>query len=307
MNDLERLLKRTISATSLASILLFSSLAEAQESEPDASEIYDVNPAARLGVLGVNALGNGLLCGVVGVANQRNFFQDAGKCMAAGTLQYLGMEMGMHNVPVLPGVGLRVVETGTSIIENTLAGREPFERLQYEIGPSLFQIDLKEKNVNFYWRIAPIIGSIHNVALGNEVNWFDTFSYQTLVFNADVNLSAENRLMGLTTGNVMFYDPKYPDIAAHEFNHVLQYVRFRPAQLVVPEQLSFLEDTLHYRLGEDAALLFFYGINMSGCAARDNDPLCDKHWWNLLEAESYIMQTAHEEYEPESVYWKNKK
>ena len=32
------------------------------------------------------------------------------------------------------------------------------------------------------------------------------------------------------------------------------------AQLLVPEKLSILEDTFHYRLGEDAASLMFWGL-----------------------------------------------
>ncbi len=270
----------------------------AQRNDQPPSFIGKIDPAARVGVLGANVGLNGIICGITAAAAGRNFLKDTGQCMAAGTLQYMGMEMGMHDTPVLPGIGLRVVETGTSIIDNTLAGREPFERLQYELGPALFQIDLKNKGLDAYWRISPAAGIIYNTVEGNEFNWFETFSYQTFIFNKDTNANALNPDVGLTIGNIIFYDPKYPDIKAHEFNHALQYVRFRPAQLLVPKPLSFLEDTLHYRAGEDVANVFFYGVSRIGCAAINDAPYCERHWWNLLEAESYTMQTGYENYSP---------
>ncbi|MEK6905196.1 MAG: hypothetical protein AABX24_02230, partial [Nanoarchaeota archaeon] len=275
----------------------FSTPALAQRNDPSPTYIGKIDPAARLAVLGTNVGLNGIICGITAAVERRNVLKDTGQCMAAGTIQYMGMEMGMHDAPVLPGIGLRVVETGTSIIDNTLAGREPFERLHYEFGPALFQIDLKNKGLDTYWRISPAAGIIYNTARGNELNLFETFSYQTFIFNKDTDANALNPDVGLTIGNIIFYDPKYPDIKAHEFNHVLQYVRFRPAQLLVPEPLSFLEDTLHYRAGEDVANVLFYGIGKIGCAAIDDVPSCERRWWNLLEAESYTMQTAYEKHQ----------
>ena len=305
----EKLLKGALPAVGLASTLLFPSSAQAQEYDP--YKIGYVDPTARLGVLAVNVGVNGLLCGVVGAINERNFFKDARKCMIGGTFQYVGMEMGMHDVPALPGVGLRFVETGTSIIENTLAGREPFERLHYELGPLLYQINFKENGVDgveTYWRITPVIGLVANFVQGHRLNWPETFSYQTFMFNFDSVAELDNPVTsftsangienpkrGYTLGNVMVYDQKYPAIAAHEFDHVLQYVRFRPAQLLVPESLHFLEDTLHYRAGEDAASLFFHGTNNLECVIT-KDPYCQMHWWNVAEAEAYVMMTGHEKY-----------
>ncbi len=294
----ERLLELLFPALVSTAAVAISKPALAQITNPEPTFINKIDPAARVGVLGVNVGINGLICGITAAVEERDVLKDVGQCMAAGTIQYMGMEMGAHDVPVLPGIGLRVVETGTSVIDNTLAGREPFERLHYEFGPALFQIDLKNKEFGTYWRIGPVVGIIYNIVQENELDWFETLSYQTFVFNRDTNANVLNPTVGITVGNIMYYDPKYPDIKAHEFNHVLEYVRFRPAQLLVPKPLSFLEDTIHYRVGEDATSLFFYGIGKIGCIARSEDPYCERHWWNLLEAESYIMQTAHEKYRP---------
>lgn len=294
----KKVLNTLFSLLAAAATAAVSTPASAQKNDPSPTYIGKIDPAARLAVLGTNVGLNGIICGITAAVEKRNILKDTKQCMAAGTLQYMGMEMGMHDTPVLPGIGLRVVETGTSIIDNTLAGREPFERLHYELGPALFQIDLKNKGLNTYWRISPAAGIIYNTVQGNELNWFETFSYQTFIFNKDTDVNALNPNVGLTIGNIIFYDPKYPDIKAHEFNHALQYVRFRPAQLLVPEPLSFLEDTLHYRAGEDVANVFFYGIGQIGCAAIDGVPNCERRWWNLLEVESYTMQTAHEKYSP---------
>src|SRR3989344_5481114 len=120
--------------------------------------ITSIDPSARAAVFGVNVGINGLVCGITAAVEKRNVLQDVSKCMAGGVIQYVGMEMGMHDVPVLPGVGLRVVETGTSLVENTLAGREPFEHLHYGLAPlfpGLLQIDTKKKDIAYYWNVAP--------------------------------------------------------------------------------------------------------------------------------------------------------
>ncbi len=294
MNALEKWLKMLLPFTAVASI---SSTSNAQMPD-DPSYIGDVDPAARLGVLGVNVGLNGLICGIVAaVEERREIFKDIGQCMGGGMMQYAGMEIGMNNIPVLPGIGLRAVETGTSIIDNTLAGREMFEHLYYEFGPALFRIDTKNKGFDFYWRVAPVIGLLYNYTENNELNWLDSFSYQTFVFNSHAPVTPAEPQTGLAIGNIMMYNTEYPGTKAHEFNHVLQYARFRPAQLLVPEKLSILEDTFHYRLGEDAVSLMFWGVEEIGCITAGNQ-YCSRRWWNLLEAESYTMETGYGQYKP---------
>ena len=58
---------------------------------------------------------------------------------------------------------------------------------------------------------------------------------------------------------------------------------------------------LHLRLGEDVALYTFWAVKDIGCAARDSEPLCERRWWNLLEAEAYTMETGNEQYQPETL------
>lgn len=294
MAPLDKVLKMLLPFAAVASL---PSASKAQMPD-DPSYIGDIDPAARLGVLGVNVGLNGLICGIVAaVEERREIMRNVGQCMAGGMLQYAGMELGMNDIPVLPGIGLRVVETGASIIDNTLADRELVEHLHYEFGPALFKIDTKNKEFDFYWRVAPTIGLFYNYAENNELNWADSFSYQTFVFNSRTPVTPAEPQVGLTIGNIMMYKTEYPDSKAHEFNHVLQYVRFRPAQLLVPEQLSWLENKLHYRLGEDAVSFMFWGIEETSCFAADNK-YCSRRWWNLLEAESYTMQTAYGQYRP---------
>lgn len=292
MSPLEKFLKMLPPFVAIASI---SSVSKAQTPD-EPSFIGDINPAARLGVLGVNVGINGLICGIVAaVEERRDILKNTSQCMAGGVLQYAGMEIGMHDIPVLPGIGLRTVETGTSIIDNTLAGREPFEHLHYEFGPVLFKIDTKNKEFDFHWRFAPVIGLFYNFTDNNELNWIDSFSYQTFVFNSHTPATPAEPLKGLAIGNIMMYKTEYPESKSHEFNHVLQYARFRPAQLLVPKSLSFLEDKLHYRLGEDAVSLMFQGVKEIACVATDYN-YCSRRWWNLIEAESYTMQTAYGQY-----------
>ena len=287
--------------TTLPLIGLVSTL----NTSPAAAQEYQSDPAARLWVLGINVVGNSLICGVVAAAEGRDMLNDVGQCFGGATLQYIGMEMGAHDVPVLPGFGLRTVETGTSIIENTLIGRKPFEQLQYELGPMLYQINLKEKEVGVYWRAAPIAGFIYFAAQGYELSWPETFSRQTFVFHAPSILKGEDQERGIIVyntgraiGNVMSYDSRYPEFGAHEFMHVLQYARFRPAQLLVPKSLDFFENTLRYRMAEDAVSGIFWGVGEIGCASLHFNVTCDKHWWNLRESEAYIMPTAHKKYDP---------
>lgn len=272
--------------------------------ETKASIIYRPDHAARMGVLGVNVVGNSLLCGIIAAANGRDVLKEAGQCFGGATLQYLGMEMGAHDVPVLPGFGLRTVETGTSIIENTLAGREPFEQLQYELGPMLYQFNLKNGDVDMYWRATPIAGFIYFTTQGYDFNWADSFSHQTFTFHStDIQdndgKDEDTSVGGMTIGNVMVYKSQKPAMGAHEFTHVLQYTRFRPAQLLIQEMdlmpLNFIENTLRYRMAEDLVSGIFWGAGAIGCASIEDNYECTKRWWNLLEAEAYIMQTATEE------------
>ncbi len=249
--------------------------------------ISHVDPAAHAAVFGVNVGINGLICGTVAAIERRDVLKDTAKCVFGAGVQYVGMELGMQNVPVLPGMSLRIVETGTSIIDNTLTGRNAFDKLYYEIGPMLFEIDTRKEHdhFNWYWRALPIAGLITNIAQENSFNIADTLSYQTFSFNTSIVNGAD----GYTLGNIMAYSDRWSFVRAHEFNHVLQYVRFRPFEHVFP---NFLQDKAHWRIGEDILTGTMY-IPLLVCAAAGEQG-CGRRWWMLTEAESYIMQTADE-------------
>ena len=300
---IEKLVKTII--PTLGIVLTTSLTANAQSHNDDVDEdtlIVAPDPAGRAAVLGINMGINGLVCGIAAAVEERNILQDAGKCMAGGAIQYAGMEMAMHDAPVLPGVGLRVVETGTSIVENTLAGREPFEYLHYSLAPvfpGLLQIDTKNQELDFYWNIMPWVGLTYNAAAGNDFDILQSLSYQIYVFDSKKD---DFGRVGATFGNIMNYDHDKPhNIAAHEFAHVLQYTRMRPAQQLIPQQVDFVEKILHLRLGEDLAAYSFWAAKDIGCIARDWEPLCERRWWNLLEAEAYTMETGNEQYKPETL------
>lgn len=270
-----------------AIVLTASAPAEAQEQ--DANEfsfglIDQVSPSARAAVFGVNAGINAIICSTAAAIEKRDFLEDGAKCLLGGSIQSLGMEIGMYNRPIVPGLAMRIVETGTSIIDNTLAGRDIFDRLQYEIGPVLFEIDSTTAEVSAYWRALPIAGIIGNLVLGNQLNIEDTLSYQTFTFNTIKNAN----INGYTLGNIMSYDPNVSTyVRAHEFNHVLQYVRLRPAEQLFPEFLRF---NAHWRIGEDLLTGMIYApLLLCSAAGKDN---CGRRWWNLTEVESYIMETG---------------
>ena len=95
---------------------------------------------------------------------------------------------------------------------------------------------------------------------------------------------------GCEYANVMTYDPKSEHTLAHEFNHTLQYVRFRPAQEYMPAEIGFLKDKAHLRIGEDTASLLF-NIPIAVCTLTE-ETSCGRRWWNPTEVESYAMETA---------------
>ncbi len=281
------------SGVAIASALTLSSTADAQQELP-VGYIKEIDPLARIAVLGTTVVSNGILCSITAAAKKRNILPEAGQCMGAGLIQYMGMELGMYDVPVLPGMALRIVETGTSIVENTIGGRDPLELLHYSMyGPGLFEINTVTGKVDIFWRIEPLVGINYNVFKRNELDILNTLSYQTITFKAEAEQDKEGspaRILGYTVGNVMTYDPKSEHTLAHEFNHTLQYVRFRPAQEYMPAEIGFFKDKAHLRIGEDTASLLF-NIPIAVCTLAD-DTSCGRRWWNPTEVESYVMETA---------------
>ena len=197
MKSLKRI-KRFMSKIILASALLFGD-ANAQE----LANGTRIKPEARAAVYGVNVLGNGFVCGTVAAVKNREIMKDVIKCMFAGNIQYLGMELGMKNVPALPGFALRVTETGTSMIDNTIKGRGMLDSLQYEFNTFLLEIDTEKKDLGLYWRIMPIIGTAKNISEENIFSIEDTLSYQTTTFYRPPE---GLEFAGNTIGNVMLYE-----------------------------------------------------------------------------------------------------
>ncbi len=281
---------------SLRSIVLATSLAvSAPHARADSNALHR-QPETRAIVYSVNTLGNGLLCGLAAVVKKRRtVIKDFFKCALAGSVQYAGMELGMRDVPALPGFSLRLVETGTSMINNTLAGRSLLERLDYEVNALLVSYDTRQHKVDVYWRVLPLIGVARNLAEGNNFSLEESLSYQTAVF---YRRPQEGTAAGGYIGNVLVYErnvfgemsPSSPSYRAHEFAHVLQYNRVRPFQLALPRSLGFLEQKLHLRTGEDiGAMLLATPVYLCRLAGAED---CDLQPYNLQEMEAYTMQTA---------------
>ena len=242
-----------------------------------------------MGVLGANLALQTSICGIVAAINDRNILKDIGQCFGGATIQYIGMEMGVHEVPVLPGFGLRTVETGTSIIYNTLQGKEPFETLQYEFAPVLLEIDTKKFDMRLFWRPYPIYGAISFMVKGYKFNLGDTMNYQTPVFE----MTRDNlNVVGQTEANLIAYDRNYPSAKAHEFTHVMQYVRYRPFQLLVPDSLGFLEDEAYLRIGEDIAKSI---TSFPNTICHLGGESCSRRWWAIHELEAHAMASGYED------------
>ena len=164
------------SSVAIASALTLSSTADAQQELP-VGYIKEIDPLARIAVLGTTVVSNGILCSITAAVKKRNVLQEAGQCIGAGLIQYMGMEIGMYDVPVLPGIALRIVETGTSIVENTVGGRDPLELLHYSMyGPWLFEVNTNTGMVDFFWRIEPLVGINYNIFKQNELDMLNTLS-----------------------------------------------------------------------------------------------------------------------------------
>ncbi len=253
--------------------------------------IGDVDPVARLAVLGTNAILQGTICGIVGATENRDGWRDMAQCMLGAAVQYTGMEIGMYDVPALPGFALRIVETGTSIIDNTLDGRGMLDRLHYEIGPLLIEADTRRPQINLYWRTIPIAGIVANAIEGFDIDIEQSLSNQMITFVRERPMDAGDPRNGLTSGNVMRLDRgSSPRLQGHERTHVYQYARFRLFQHAVPDILAVLERDLHLRIGED--LLFgLMTLPQMVCRAADGER-CGRQWYNLIEIEAYTMQTA---------------
>jgi hypothetical protein len=283
---------RLLSTLAFSASILFMSGAANAEHEYSGYIEDGVDPAARFGVLGVNLAINTVVCGISAAVNDRNVLNDIGVCAAGTAIQYAGMELGVKSAPVLPGIGLRLTETGTSVIYNTLQGNGPFHKLHYGFGPALFEINTGDGKVNLFWRILPAVGFTQMLVEGHVFNFYDSLNYQAFVFRGKKEkLPTGEFRQGLANGNSFFYNADFPQFGAHEFMHVLQYVRMRPFQLLVPEELGFLEDTLHLRVGEDVA--FVLATSMQAICTLGGTE-CVRYWWNPIEAEAYTMQAAYE-------------
>lgn len=236
-------------------------------------------------VAGINVLGNGFLCGTVAAYEGRNVLKDAAKCMLGGTIQYAGMEVGMRNEPFVPGIGLRIVETGTSMIENTLKGDSLFEQLSYEAGPMLFHFKPAKKEFDWEWRVLPIGAATLNIASGYDISFSDTLNYQTPFFKTERILDGSH---GYAIANVAVYkDGEFSD-RAHEFDHVLQYTRMRPLNLALPEKP--LLKKLHMRLGEDIGMTVL-NIPQTLCGLEKE---CSLYWLSPHEMEAHTMQEIYD-------------
>lgn len=254
--------------------------------------IDEIDPTYRLAVLGTNVALMGTICGITAAIEGRDVIRDAAHCALGATIQYTGMELGMHNVPILPGIGLRIVETGTSIIDNTLAGRDILDRLQYELGPLLFEIDTQgsDSGVSLYWRIGSTAGLAISIARQNRLSIGDTLSYQTFIFEGESVVDSASISNGQTIGNIILISEGEEWVIVHEFDHVLQYVRARPFQQALGSGQEFIENDLHLRIGEDV-LLSVLALPELFCSMV-SEGYCSRQWFNLHEAEAYIMQTV---------------
>ncbi len=254
-----------------------------------------IKPEARAVVYGINTIGNGVACALVAAAEKRTVLKDMAQCIFAGTIQSAGMEVGMYDIPVMPGIALRIVETGASIVENTLAGREGFEHLYYGLGPALVQIDFRDGELNVYGRLLPAGGIITNLSLQHTLDVKESLSYQTVIFSSKPWWWSNTP--GYTIGNVIYHEKTIAVPGkivqaelAHEFAHVLQYVRLQPVQQAVPASLGFLEQKLNLRVGEDITNSI---LHLPGNICRFTDSRdCARHWYDLTEVEAYTMQTA---------------
>src|SRR3989338_203548 len=254
-----------------------------------------IKPEARAVVYGINTIGNGVACALVAAAEKSTVLRDMVQCMFAGAIQSAGMEAGRYDVPVMPGIALRIVETGASIVENTLAGREGLEHLYYGLGPVLVQIDFRQGELKVYGRLLPAGGIITNLSLKHTLDVEESLSYQTVIFSSKPTLWSDTP--GFTIGNVIYHEKTVgvpQEIVqaelAHEFAHVLQYVRVQPTQRAVPASLGFLEQKLHLRVGEDLTMVLL-ALPGNICQFTDSRD-CARHWYDLTEVEAYTMQTA---------------
>jgi hypothetical protein len=293
--NLTDLIRKALASFSLAAMLTPSSATIAQ---PKLAHGVRIQPEARALVYSVNALGNGLACGIAAAVKKRNVLKDTLKCLLAGSIQYAGLEAAMYDAPGLPGLALRAVETGTSMVDNTLAGRGLFEHLHYSLGPALIQLDLHRNRTDLYWEVLPLVGIVRNVAKGHEFSFTDSISYQVPVFTRTP--TAEDNFGGEAIGNVLMYEhtregrvtPIQKAERSHEFAHVLQYVRLRPMQRAMPRPLRSLEEKIHLRTGEDLTFMAL-SAPLRICFAVDGKD-CEIQLYNPLELEAYAMQTAAE-------------
>lgn len=294
--SLVTIVKKGIASLSVAAALTLSTPdpAEAQQRIFPGGVVSDIDPNSRFAVMAVNIFGQGLICGVASAAgghDVRRVFHDAAQCMLGGTIQYIGMELGIQDVPILPGFAMRVIETGTSIIDNTLAGREMLERLHYELGPLMIEIDTRRGEIDAFWRIYPVAGIIYNVAGGHDLDPIESLSTQIITFRANAGPIPGLNYNGETTGNIVRLNyGAGPRLQGHERMHVYQYIRFRPFQNIFPDALDFFEETLHLRLGED--LLFgLITLPQTICRATDTS-YCGRQVYDLGEIEAYTMDSA---------------
>lgn len=243
----------------------------------------DMGPEYIVANFGINAGINVATCGISALINDREPLADMAKCLGASTIQYAGIGIMAADAPFISGfAGRATLQLGTSIIDNTVSGKDAMDTYYYDVGPLLFSID--SEGVDVEWRIFPIVGMVSMLARGGQLNILETLNYQTPIFNLDL----DNGVGGITNANVIGIDPDALHfnraILTHELIHMSQYIRLQPLDNLAPEFLGAAK----LRIGEDIGMLSLSAPETICRLIDENSTDCKWGWPGFpIEFEAY--------------------
>jgi hypothetical protein len=275
------MVKKATTIAVLGTVMTFVVNAEAQDDPAN----YD--GLTVLASVGVNVAINSVACGIAAAVNDRDVVKDMSKCAAGALLQSTASAIAIADIPVFTGITARSLnQIGTSLVDNTVAGLKPLEKVYYDLGPFLF--NFSEDGVGVEWRIMPLVGIIANFAKGATFDGLSTLNYQTITFKMDMG----DYKTGNAVGNVMLYNSALTSddtIIAHEFIHTLQYGRAQPIEHLNP--LGEYSSKIGLRVGEDVGhgLLMLPQVMCRAMVESNND--CRNSWAGFpIEMEAYGWQ-----------------
>lgn len=278
----------------ITAAIIATTLSATAEAQVDLAKSYDDDAVAWFSAVTAFNMGvNVIACAATAAAEGRDVLKDAAQCVGGSSLQSAAALLASTGVPFAGQfVSMTMDQVGTSIIDNTVAGKEPLSSFYYDVGP--FVLEVSEDGVVPSWRLFSVAGIIAAVAQGGELDAAATLTWQTFVFKREME-----GYRGYAMANVVSYDPsKMSDdhplegTIIHEMIHVQQYRRLQPLEHLMP--FAELRSKIGLRVGEDVGKILLSGPESLCHTFMDDAAKCTRNLAGFpAEPESYAVQNMY--------------